>query len=81
MDRASLSQLKSMQNPPQVVQMVFEPICLLLGHQKTDWTTAHSLLSDPNKFVTMLSVCDLESIPIEIFRKIVRIVRRPEFDV
>jgi len=62
-DRSQLVSLRTMSNPPLVVQMVFEAVCILFGTPKTDWNTAKTLLLDLNKFILSLINYDKENIP------------------
>lgn len=52
-----------MTSPPQVVEMVFGAVCILMGMNKTDWASAKTLLQDTNKFIQSIINMDKDNIP------------------
>ena len=47
LEKSDITELKQFNNPPEMVAVVMEAICLLL-HTKTDWKSAKSLLGQPS---------------------------------
>lgn len=80
-DEAQLKTLKTMSNPPAVVGMVFEAVCVLMGTAKTDWPTAQKLIMDVPTFVNNLKNFDKENIPADKLRKLKKCLQNPEFEV
>lgn len=70
-----------MSNPPAVVGMVFEAVCVLMGAAKTDWPTAQKLIMDVPTFVNNLKNFDKENIPADKLRKLKKCLQNPEFEV
>jgi hypothetical protein len=49
-DKAGLQTLRTYQNPPPVVHVVMEGVCIFFG-KKYDWKTAQQMLSNLNTFI------------------------------
>lgn len=80
-DENQLKTLKTMSNPPAVVGMVFEAVCVLMGTAKTDWPTAQKLIMDVPQFVYNLKNFDKENIPADKIRKLKKCLVNPDFVV
>lgn len=77
MDRTDLSELKQMKNPPELLQQVFEAVCILLG-LKADWNTAKVILGD-SYFQQKLIEIDKDNIPEQISKRVRRYIDNPKF--
>lgn len=49
--KKDLVEVKSMNNPPLLVKLTLESICLLLGEQTTDWKALRAIIVKDN-FIT-----------------------------
>ncbi|TRY76768.1 hypothetical protein TCAL_05334 [Tigriopus californicus] len=67
-DRTDISELKQMKNPPELLQQVFEAVCILLG-LKADWNTAKVILGD-SYFQQKLIEIDKDNIPEQICKRV-----------
>lgn len=70
LDKASLAEIKSYQNPPQKVKWVVDAVMILLG-QEASWTNAKRQMADPN-FKEKLRFVNPENIPISITRELIK---------
>ncbi|KAF0301061.1 Dynein heavy chain 6, axonemal [Amphibalanus amphitrite] len=77
LDKSDISEIKVFNKPPEMVQIVLEAVCILLG-AKTDWATAKQVLSD-NNFLKRLMEYDKENIPETVLRKIKKYIDDPKF--
>merc|ERR1712127_101521 len=63
------SEIKQFNNPPEMVAVVIEAICLLL-HHKTDWKSAKAKLGEMD-FMDQLKKYDKDNIDPKIIKKCV----------
>ena len=68
-DKKSLTEMKNYLNPPAIVGMVMEGVCILLG-KKYDWDTAKKLMIDLNGFINSLLKYPKDNIPEERLNKL-----------
>jgi len=80
-DRNQLIALRTMSNPPHVVQMIFEAVCILFGLPKSDWNTGKALLQDISKFIQSFVNFDFLNLPRERLMKLKKVISKPEFEV
>lgn len=50
-----LVEVRSMANPPQIVKLALESICLLLGEQAHDWRTIRGVIIRDNFISTIVN--------------------------
>lgn len=60
-------QVRSIKNPPEILQQVLEAVCILLG-VKADWSTAKVILADPYLQQKLLDI-DKDNIPDQVIKK------------
>uniref|UniRef100_A0A5K3EMK9 Dynein_AAA_lid domain-containing protein n=1 Tax=Mesocestoides corti TaxID=53468 RepID=A0A5K3EMK9_MESCO len=77
LDKNDISEIRVFTKPPQLVQTVMEAVCLMLG-QKTDWTTAKTVLGDSN-FLRKLVEYPKDTISDALLRKLQKYVDNPDF--
>lgn len=53
--KQNLVEVKSMSNPPAIVKIALESICLLLGESTTDWKVIRSILMRDNFISTIVN--------------------------
>lgn len=75
LDKKDITEIKSFSKPPDVVRIVTEAVCVLLG-EKADWETSKRVLSDPN-FMRRLYDYDKDNIPSATLRKLKRYLEDP----
>ncbi|XP_071160600.1 dynein axonemal heavy chain 6-like isoform X2 [Mytilus edulis] len=80
-NKGSLTELKSFTNPPQLVKMVMEAVCILLGRTPS-WEQSKKLLGDVNNFMQQIQNYDKDNISPEVITKIRNeYTSDPEFSV
>ena len=78
LDKKSITEVKSYVNPPEMVDVTMQAVCILLGI-KPEWKEAKLLLNDMG-FLQRLLDYDKDSIPGSIIRKIKKFVNDPRFE-
>ena len=53
--RQHLVEIRTMSNPPEIVKMALESICLLLGESVTDWKIIRSIIIRENFIPNIIS--------------------------
>ena len=53
--KQQLVEVRTLPNPPRMVKMAMESICLLIGEPTTDWKSIRSILIRENFIPTILS--------------------------
>lgn len=66
--KQQLVEVRSMANPPAVVKMALESICLLLGENTTDWKASRAVLNREN-FISTIVNFETESITDDVREK------------
>ncbi|XP_063447211.1 dynein axonemal heavy chain 6-like isoform X3 [Mytilus trossulus] len=80
-NKGSITELKSLINPSQLIKMVMEAVCILLGRTPT-WEQSRKLLSDVNNFMQQIQNYDKDNISPEVITKIRNeYTSDPEFSV
>lgn len=59
--KQQLVEVRSMANPPAVVKLALESICLLLGEAATDWKSIRAVVMREN-FINSIVYFDTENI-------------------
>jgi dynein heavy chain len=77
LDKNDITEIKSFNIPPEMVQTVMEAVCILLG-VKPDWAAAKSLLGDSN-FLKNLSTYDKDNIAEAKIKKLKPYIDNPKF--
>lgn len=79
LNKTDISEIKTFANPPELVQIVMESVCILLQAPDTKWATAKALLGDP-KFLTRLINFDKDHIPESVLKKLKKYTDNPLFN-
>ena len=77
LDKNDITEIKSFNIPPEMVQTVMEAVCILLG-AKADWPTAKALLGDSN-FLRSLSTYDKDNIAESKVKRLKPYIDNPKF--
>ena len=77
LDKKQIQEVKSFSNPPRLVGVVMEAVCILLNRKPT-WDEAKKVLNDIY-FLQTLENYDKDNIDPKIIKKIARYVNDPEF--
>ena len=77
-DKNDLMEMRTMKNPPEIVQQVMEAVCILLG-VKSDWSTAKVMLQD-SMLVQKIIEIDKDNLPDYIMKRIRRYIDNPKFN-
>ncbi len=77
--KAGISELASLQKPPQMVKEVFEAVTILLKGEKQDWTNTKKMIGSNQNFVNTLQNFDKENIKPDTLEKLKPYVENPEF--
>ena len=72
-----LNDLRNMKNPSEIVQQVWEAVCILLG-LKGDWNAAKIAMGDAN-FIQKLIEFDKDNIPEQVMKRVRRYIDNPKF--
>jgi dynein heavy chain len=78
-DRNALNTIRSYPAPPEIVKLVLEGVCILLG-TKTDWATAKGLMQDLTGFIAKLLNYPKDNIPEDRLNKLKRVLAREDFN-
>ena len=78
LDKKSITEVKSYVNPPEMVDVTMQAVCILLG-VKPEWKEAKLLLNDM-QFLHRLMDYDKDAIPASIIRKLKKYVADPRFE-
>ena len=81
LSKDDITEIKNFAKPPEMVQVVMEAVCILLGRD-TDWKSAKALLQESN-FMDQLKNYDKDNIPKKRIKKIngKKYVKNPKFTV
>lgn len=60
LDKSAITEIKSMNNPPEAVKVVLEGVCIMFG-EKTEWVNAKKVISDM-KFLEKVKGYDMDNI-------------------
>ncbi|KAF7987651.1 hypothetical protein HCN44_003514 [Aphidius gifuensis] len=77
LNKNDINEIKVFQNPPNLVRVVMEAVCLLLG-EKTDWPSAKSVLSDGH-FLERLVTYPKDNISNKLLKDLEKYVDNPDF--
>ena len=77
LDKRSITEVKSYINPPEMVDVTMQAVCILLG-VKPEWKEAKTLLNDM-QFLDRLMDYDKDSIPSAVIRKLKKFAEDPRF--
>ncbi|XP_060941446.1 dynein axonemal heavy chain 6 [Limanda limanda] len=77
LDKADISEIKVFSKPPDLVMVVMEAVCILLG-TKPDWISAKQVLGDPN-FLKRLADYDKDNIKPQLLQKLQKYINNPDF--
>jgi len=77
LNKSDIQEIKAYKTPPDLVQLVCEAVCILLG-SKPDWGEAKRLLSDMN-FLEKLQDYDKDNIPEKYIKGIQKYVKNEKF--
>ena len=72
-----MNDLRNMKNPSEIVQQVWEAVCILLG-LKGDWNAAKIAMGDAN-FIQKLIEFDKDNIPEQVMKRVRRYIDNPKF--
>ena len=78
LEKSDISEVRTFAKPPPMVLTVMESVCILFG-QRPDWSTAKTLLTDPN-FIKRLFDYDKDNIPENYLRKLKKYIENPSFN-
>ncbi|RHY30280.1 hypothetical protein DYB32_004445, partial [Aphanomyces invadans] len=79
LDKKDITEVRSFAKPPQIVIVVMEAVCIMVG-EKPDWDTAKKLLAK-STFMQELKEYDKDNIPPATLKKIRKYTESPEFAV
>lgn len=77
LDKSKINEVKSFKNPPLLVGVTMEAVCILLG-KKPEWKEGQKLLSDMN-FMKTLMEYDKDNIEPKRIRKLQKYIKREDF--
>ena len=77
-NKSDIAEIKGFLNPPAIVMLVMEAVCILLG-EKTDWNSAKSVMMSID-FMERMIKYDRNNIPDNVLRKLRQITNKPEFE-
>ena len=77
LNKGDITEIKGFKNPPPLVGMTMEVVCILL-QQKADWDSAKKVLSDIN-FINKLIDYDKDNIPEKVLKQIKKYIEDPVF--
>eukprot|EP00116_Pleurobrachia_bachei_P000174 sb/3460436/ len=77
LDKSDIAEVRVFANPPEMVMVVMEAVCILLG-SKPDWASAKGLLGD-STFLSRLTNYDKDNIPDKILRTLKKYIDNPKF--
>ncbi|RHY56775.1 hypothetical protein DYB38_003577, partial [Aphanomyces astaci] len=79
LDKKDITEVRSFAKPPQIVIVVMEAVCIMLG-EKPDWDTSKKLLAK-STFMQELKEYDKDNIPPSVLKKVRKYTDSPEFAV
>ena len=77
LNKNDISEIKAFTKPPELVQVVMEAVCIMLG-QKPDWDSAKKVLAD-GQFMKKLIDYDKDNISLGLQKKIKKYIENPNF--
>lgn len=77
LDKSDIAEIRVFKQPPDMVVMVMEAVCILMG-QKPDWATAKTMLGDA-QFLNKLINFDKDNIPLSTLKKLKKYIDKEEF--
>ena len=77
LDKSKIQEVKSFKNPPLLVGVTMEAVCILLG-KKPDWKESQKLLADM-QFLQNLKTYDKDNIEHKRIRKLQKYIKREDF--
>ena len=77
LNKGDITEIKGFKNPPPLVGMTMEVVCILL-QQKADWDSAKKVLSDI-QFINKLIGYDKDNIPEKVIKQIKKYIEDPVF--
>ena len=77
LDKSDISEIRVFKQPPDLVVMVLEAVCILMG-QKPDWSSAKTMLGD-NQFLNKLINYDKDNIPMSTLKKLKKYIDKEDF--
>jgi dynein heavy chain len=78
LDKKSIQELKSFANPPKMVAVTLDAVCILFG-VKQDWKEAKALMNDM-KFLDKLKDYDKDNIEPAMIKKLKKFMDNPDFE-
>ena len=77
LDKKDISEMKTFTTPPEMVGVVMEAVCLLLGRKQT-WVEAKKVLGELN-FLDQLKTYDKDGLTSRIVKKLSKYIKRDDF--
>lgn len=77
-NKNEIAEIKGFSNPPPVVVLVLEAVCVLLG-EKTDWNSAKAVMVGLD-FMDRLLKFDKNAVSDNTLRRLRQITNKPEFE-
>ncbi|QDZ24237.1 heavy chain of dynein [Chloropicon primus] len=77
LNKGDITEIKGFKNPPPLVGMTMEVVCILL-QQKADWDSAKKVLGDI-QFINKLIDYDKDNIPEKVLKQIKKYIEDPVF--
>lgn len=79
--KQQLVEIRTMANPPAVVKLALESICLLLGENATDWKSIRAVIMRDNFITTVVSNFSTEDITDDVREKMrTRYLSHPDYN-
>lgn len=78
LNKSDISEIRTFNNPPPIVAMVLEAVCLLL-EEKTDWGSIKAVMTDID-FLGRLMALDTEKMKDSTIKKLKVLINKPEFE-
>ena len=78
LNKNDISEIRTFNNPPPIVAMVLEAVCVLL-EEKTDWGSIKAVMTDVD-FLGRLVALDKEKMKENTIRKLRILINKPDFD-
>ena len=80
LNKSDIVEMKSFTNPPHLVKLVMESICILLN-VIPDWPNSKKLLSNPNQFLSALLCFDKNTLTHQKLKKLEAYIENPIFNL
>ena len=77
LDKADISEIRVFKTPPELVVLVMEAVCILMG-VKPDWDSAKKMLAD-TQFLNKLINYDKDNIPLATLKKLKKYIDNEKF--